>query len=76
MEESKVDKVIKALEALYDAMHKNQCYACSYEFIEVVNEFGTNIIADAIETLKEQQKDIKFYRDRWLGEGKIEYYDE
>ena len=54
MEESKVDKVIKALEALYDAMHKNQCYACSYEFVEVANEFGTEIIADAIETLKEQ----------------------
>lgn len=56
MEEGKVDKVIKALEALYDAMHENQCYACSYEFVEVANEFGTEIIADAIETLKEQQQ--------------------
>lgn len=56
MEEGKVDKVIKALEALYDAMHENQCYACSYEFIEVAEEFGTEIIADAIETLKEQQQ--------------------
>ena len=58
MEDGKVDKVIKALEALYDVMHKNQCYACSYEFIEVAEEFGTEIIADAIETLKEQQQTL------------------
>ena len=56
MNEDKLDKVIKALEALYDAMHKNQCYACSYEFVEVAKEFGTEIIADAIETIKEQQQ--------------------
>ena len=56
MENGKVDKVIKALEALYDAMHKNQCYACSYEFIEVAEEFGTEIIADALELLKEFKK--------------------
>ena len=50
-----VDEIIKELEALYDAMHENQCYACSHEFIEVANNFGTEIIADAIEILKAQQ---------------------
>ena len=53
------DKVIKELEALYDAMHKNQCYACSHEFVEVAKNFGTEIIANAIEMLKEQRMDIE-----------------
>ena len=55
MDDGKLGKVIKALEALYDAMHENQCYACSHEFVEVAEEFGTEIIADAIEMLKEQR---------------------
>lgn len=46
------EKVIKGLEALYDAMHKNQCYACSHEFIEVAENFGTEIVAEAIDLLK------------------------
>ena len=46
------ERVIKGLEALRDSMYKNQCYACSYEFIETVQEFGTNIIDDALEFLK------------------------
>lgn len=62
MDNGKLEKVIKQLEALYDAMHKNQCYACSYEFVEVAKEFGTEIIADAIETLKEQDKEIKMLK--------------
>lgn len=53
------DKVIEELETLYDAMHENQCYACSHEFVEVVDNFGTEIIADAIEMLKEQQEKIR-----------------
>lgn len=59
MEDGKVDKVIIALEALHNAMHKNQCYTCSYEFVEVAEEFGTEIITDAIETLKELAKWIE-----------------
>ena len=51
-----IKTVIKELEALDDAMHKNQCYACSYEFIEVAEKFGTEIIYDAIELLKKYQK--------------------
>lgn len=46
------EKVIKGLEALYDAMRKNQCYACSHEFIEVAENFGTEIVAEAIDLLK------------------------
>jgi len=48
------EKVIKALEALEKAMCDNECYACSYEFVDAVDEFGTNIIADAIDMLKKQ----------------------
>ena len=51
-----VEKVIRGLEALYNAMHENQCYACSHEFIETANEFGTEILADAIELLEAQKK--------------------
>ena len=47
-----LEKTIKGLEALYDSMHQNQCYACSYEFIDVAQEFGTNIVADAVDLLK------------------------
>lgn len=47
-----VKKAIEELEALNEAMHKNQCYACSYEFIETSDKFGTAIIADAIDLLK------------------------
>ena len=54
-----LEKTIKLLEALYDSMHKNQCYACSYEFIDVAQEFGTNIVADAIELLKVVKKGRK-----------------
>lgn len=50
------EKVIEGLKALNDSMHKNQCYACSHEFIKTVNEFGTSIIADAIELLQEQRE--------------------
>ena len=50
--------VIKGLESLSKSMHENECYACSHEFIETAEEFGTNIIADAIEMLKEQQEQI------------------
>jgi hypothetical protein len=49
------EKVIEGLNALSKAMHENQCYACSHEFVEVTQEFGTNIIEDALELLKEQE---------------------
>ena len=48
------EKVLKGLEALDEVMRKNQCYACSHEYVEAVGEFGTNIIRDAIILLKEQ----------------------
>lgn len=51
-----VEKTIKELEALYNAMHENRCYACSHEFVELAEKFGTEIIADAIETIKTQQQ--------------------
>ena len=59
------EKVIKGLDALSKAMHEHQCYACNYEFIDVVNEFGTNIIDNALELLKDKEtvkqcKDCKF----------------
>ena len=69
------DKVIKGLEALYNSMHENQCYACSYEFIEVADEFGTEIIADALKLLKEQQKTIKYYEDKYVNVH-FDYYGE
>lgn len=50
-------KTIKELEALDDAMSKNQCYTCSHDFIDVVNEFGTNIIPDAVELIKKLQEE-------------------
>ena len=54
-----IDKVIKGLEALYDSMHKNQCYACSYEFIETANEFGTEIVANALKLLEEYKRHLQ-----------------
>ena len=50
----RTQRIIDCLTALNDAMHENQCYACSHEFIEKVDEFGTDILADAIALLKEQ----------------------
>lgn len=41
----------RELEALHKAMGENQCYACSHEFVAVVEEFGTNIIERAIKLL-------------------------
>lgn len=54
-----IDKVIKELEALDDAMHKNQCYACSHEFVKVAEKFGTAIITDAIEMLKDYKQHLQ-----------------
>ena len=54
-----IDKTIKGLNALYDTMHKNQCYACSYEFVETANEFGTEILADALELLKDYKQHLQ-----------------
>ena len=52
----KHENVIKELEALKDSMCKNQCYSCSHEFIELGDNFGTEIVEDAIELLKEQKE--------------------
>lgn len=52
------EKVIKGLIALHDSMNRNQCYACSNEFIETTNEFGTNILMDAAELIKCQRETI------------------
>ena len=75
-----LEKVIQGLNALYDSMHKHQCYACSYEFIETANEFGTNIIADAIEILEEQPevvrcKDCKWFHQAFKSEGRCLKHD-
>lgn len=51
-------KVIKGLEALRHAMSEHQCYVCSHEFIDAADEFGTNIIDDAIALLKEQEAQL------------------
>ena len=71
-----IGKVIKELEALDKAMHDNQCYVCSHEFIEVTEKFGTCIIADALELLKDQPqivrcKDCKHfeYKEWWADIG-------
>ena len=56
---STIDDDIKALEALYNAMHENQCYACSHEFIDLIEKFGTEIIADVIEHLKQYRNAIQ-----------------
>lgn len=69
-----IKKVIEELEALYVAMHENQCYACSHEFIELANQFGTEIIADAIELSKEQDKKLKEYEKRLKTLSKIDKY--
>lgn len=52
------EKTLKGLDALHKAMMQNQCYACSYEFVDVVEEFGTDIIKDALELLKEQEPQV------------------
>lgn len=49
------EKVIRGLEALDKSMHENQCYACSHEFIQTAEEFGTVIVADALELLKKHK---------------------
>ena len=56
------ERILKGLKALDKAMHKNQCYACSHEFIDVVNEFGTDIIYEALALLEEQEAEIRQLR--------------
>ena len=55
----RTQKIIDGLTALYDAMHENQCYACSHEFIEKANEFGTEILVDAIALLEGQPQIVR-----------------
>lgn len=80
-----INKVIKGLEALYDAMHKNQCYACSHEFIETAHEFGTEIIAEAVELLRMQLKEQEAVMPKQIvrkqckkehDDGSIDYFAE
>lgn len=52
-----VGRVIDGLNELNKAMNKNQCYACAYEFVVAASKFGTEILVDAIEKLKEMQKE-------------------
>lgn len=51
------ESVIKELEALDKAMNRNQCYTCSHEFIDSVEKFGTNIIEDTIDLLKNDKSE-------------------
>ena len=53
------EKIIRGLNALYESMHKNQCYACSHEFVETANEFGTNILAEAIDFIELQPQIVR-----------------
>ena len=46
-------QTIKAVDELSKAMSQNQCYACSHEFVDLAKDFGTNIVADAMELLKD-----------------------
>lgn len=46
-------ETINAVEALSKSMSQNQCYACSHEFVELAKNFGTNIVEDALELLKD-----------------------
>ena len=55
--ENQCKRIIEELSALDDAMNKHQCYTCHYEFIDVVENFGTNILADAIAYLKAIDRD-------------------
>ena len=48
---TETEKTRRGLDALYKAMEENQCYACSHEFVDVVEEFGTNILERAIKLL-------------------------
>lgn len=48
---TEAEKTRRGLEALQNAMASNQCYACSHEFVKAVEEFGTNILGDAIKRL-------------------------
>ena len=61
-----VNKVIAELDALRKSMDKNQCYTCSHEFIETVKEFGSTILSDAIDLLREQTS-VKPERDSLSG---------
>lgn len=51
--EKKIKSTILELSALNDTMNRNQCYACSYEFIDVVERFGTDILDDVISFLRD-----------------------
>ena len=60
------EKIINMLKSLDDSMHRNECYACSHEFIDTVKEFGTCILAETIEYIESQPevircKDCKHY---------------
>lgn len=47
-------KTAEALKALAEAMDRNQCYACAHEFVEIVNDFGSNILLEAAYLLEKQ----------------------
>lgn len=66
------EKVDKGLEALYNSMHENQCYACSHEFVEVAENFGTEIIADALELIKEQKNLLRIMFNRCRATGSLD----
>lgn len=48
------EKIIEGLKALDHSMSEHQCYACGHDFIETVQQFGTNIIGEAIAYLEDQ----------------------
>ena len=64
------DQVIRELNALDDAMHRNECYACSHEFIDVVGEFGTNILPEAVDKLRQLQKEHAELKDEVAKHGR------
>lgn len=44
--------ILKKLNALNDTMHRHQCYTCSHDFVELVKDFGTNIVGETIEFIE------------------------
>ena len=71
-------KVIKGLEALRHAMSEHQCYVCSHEFIDAADEFGTNIVDNALALLKEQEPKqiIRKQGKQENSDGSIDYFGE
>jgi hypothetical protein len=59
------EKTRRGLEALQNAMTRNQCYACSHEFVIAGEEFGTNILGNTIKRLTPKQIETEGGGSTW-----------